>query len=183
MGRERDAEFYDQHLHRYKDPAKSLWVPIYKIAFSLLPTDPGTVVDIGCGTGGMAKVLYDRGHMNYWGIDFSPKRIEIARKTVPDFEFTVADIFDLTDQLRRYNCFIILELLEHVERDLELITSLPQDSTVIFSVPSFDDESHVRYFGSADEIMFRYTHLLNFNRTSTHSRKGRVWWISKCRKR
>ncbi len=183
MGKEQGPEFYDTHLHRYKNPTKSIWAPIYKLACALLPPNPGTVVDIGCGTGGAAKVLYDHGHMDYWGIDFSLKRIEIARKTVPDFKFTVADIFDLTEQLKLYNCFIILEFLEHIDRDLELIACLPYDSIVIFSVPSFSDEAHVRYFNDTDEIIRRYDHLLDFESTFVHSRKGKVWWISKCRKR
>ena len=184
MGKEQGSEFYDTNLHRCKNPAKNLWVTLYKLAYTLLPSDPGTVVDIGCGTGGMAKILYDRRHMDYWGIDFSPKRIEIARKTVPDFKFTVADIFDLTDQLKQYSCFIMLEVLEHIECDLELVASLPQNSTVIFSVPSFDDESHVRHFDSVDKITLRYAHLLDFKTTIAQQvpKRRKVWWISKCRK-
>ncbi|HEX6357550.1 class I SAM-dependent methyltransferase [Actinophytocola sp.] len=54
-------------------------------AFAELATGP--VVDVGCGTGRVTAFLRDRG-VSAFGIDLSPRMIEIARRTYPDLRFT-----------------------------------------------------------------------------------------------
>ncbi|MDI5789533.1 class I SAM-dependent methyltransferase [Bacillus licheniformis] len=44
---------------------------MYEEAARLLPESKDeTIVDIGCGTGRFAKLLYDKGYRKYLGIDF-----------------------------------------------------------------------------------------------------------------
>ncbi|NIV18191.1 MAG: methyltransferase domain-containing protein, partial [Woeseiaceae bacterium] len=53
-----------------------------------------SILDIGCGAGQFASLLYDKGLREYCGIDFSRKRIEHARLVCPDFTFVVKDALE-----------------------------------------------------------------------------------------
>ena len=52
------------------------------------------VVDAGCGTGRMTRLLASQG-LDVSGIDLSTGMIEVARRTYPELSFEVADLADL----------------------------------------------------------------------------------------
>jgi SAM-dependent methyltransferase len=52
----------------------------------LVATNPGPVVDVGCGPGRVAAFLAARGH-DVVGVDLSPAMIEVARRAHPNIEF------------------------------------------------------------------------------------------------
>jgi SAM-dependent methyltransferase len=54
----------------------------------------GLIVDLGCGTGLLARKLIDAGY-DVFGIDISEAMIEIARKRVPEAEFRVGSLFEV----------------------------------------------------------------------------------------
>lgn len=54
----------------------------------------GLVVDLGCGSGLLARKLVDAGYRAL-GIDISGAMVEIARKRVPEAEFRVASLFEV----------------------------------------------------------------------------------------
>ena len=54
----------------------------------------GLIVDLGCGTGLLARELIDAGY-DVFGIDISEAMIEIARKRVPEAEFRVGSLFEV----------------------------------------------------------------------------------------
>ncbi len=63
---------------------------------SLLEPRPGeTILDLGCGTGHLAKTIADAG-ARVVGIDSAPSMIEAARAAYPDIEFLVADARDFS---------------------------------------------------------------------------------------
>jgi hypothetical protein len=51
---------------------------------------------------------------------------------------------------------ICLETLEHIEKDTDIIKSIPENAHIILSVPSFDSASHVRLFKSMKVVLKRY---------------------------
>jgi SAM-dependent methyltransferase len=53
----------------------------------------GTVVDLGCGSGILARVVSARGY-DVFGVDISPDMIELARKEAPDAEFRCGSVLD-----------------------------------------------------------------------------------------
>lgn len=159
--------FYDANLHRISDPLEtSPWLFIYEPAAKLISADmrQGGIADMGCGTGRFAKLLWQQGVKAYWGIDFSEARVNLARDYVPAYEFTVGSVFEDDAVMRMNECeaIVFLEVLEHLERDRELIASVAPGKQVIFSVPNYDSKAHVRWFDSADEIIERYHLLLDF---------------------
>ena len=54
----------------------------------------GRIVDLGCGTGLLARELVDAGY-EVFGIDISEAMIEIARLRTPEAEFRVGSLFEV----------------------------------------------------------------------------------------
>ena len=185
MGTEQRPEFYNVNMKRVVEPLEtSPWLDVYKAAASLLPEPSNAVIaDIGCGTGRFARLIANKGYTNYWGFDFSDVRIREAKRYVPEFQFSVGSIFDpqIMDKLKDYNTFVLLEIVEHVSQDEALFSIIPSGGTVIFSVPNFDSEAHVRHFISPDEVIERYKMVIDFN-IGTHviiprKRSGRFIYL------
>lgn len=154
------AEFYDALLDDpttvYLGPvAASPYLPMYLAVADLVP--PGSVVELGCGTGRLAAIL-DRGP-DYLGIDFAPRLLAEASRHVPNSIFWLADL--RTDAIpQAADTYVATEVLEHLDDDLGLIERLPIGSTVVLSVPSFPSESHVRHFPGRRSAADRYGALL-----------------------
>ncbi|MCI4128467.1 methyltransferase domain-containing protein [Bacillus haynesii] len=166
MGTEMPAEFYDQFIDRHLIPLeKSPWRKVYEEAARLLPESKDeTIVDIGCGTGRFAKLLFDKGYRKYLGIDFSKGMLEEAKRYNPSFTFIEGNVYDeaIVRMLQKYHVFVLLEVLEHIEKDKAFLSSLPQGSDMVISVPNYDSRAHVRHFKHIDEVIERYDGILDF---------------------
>ena len=55
-----------------------------------------------------------------------------------------------------------LEVLEHINDDLGLISILPDNAFIVLSVPNFDDPGHVRWFDNPEQAAERYISLIEF---------------------
>lgn len=161
MRQERDADFYDGRMERVLLPLEeSPWREVYEAVVGFLP-EKCTVVDIGCGTGRCAEAIRRSGRaLSYFGFDFSPRRIAEARSYVPSYEFQVADV--RTMELEGGNTYVLTEFLEHVEADRQVLQRIPAGAVVVFSVPNFDSQGHVRTFQSPEKARERYQDLLDF---------------------
>lgn len=171
-----EPAFYNASMCDAHEPAmltleESPWRELYRQASWLIdPSHP--VVDLGSGTGRFAEQLRRRGHNRYIGLDFSPAAIEEAERYVPDHDsdtnwtrdFAVCDLRTWQPDPERagstvYTC---LETLEHLEDDIALVRRIPVGHEVIFSVPSYGGEAHLRTFQDAGDAWRRYGHLLVF---------------------
>jgi SAM-dependent methyltransferase len=56
--------------------------------------EDGLLVDLGCGTGLLARELIDAGY-GVFGVDISEAMIEIARRRAPEAEFVVGSLFEV----------------------------------------------------------------------------------------
>ena len=112
-----------------------------------------------------AKLLFKKGYTNYMGFDFAQKRVNIAKEFVPTFKFFRRNAYDtkyLKPIYKRYEYFIILEVLEHLENDLDVISMIPNGRKIIFSVPNYLSSSHVRAFHNQRMIKNRFKDLVEF---------------------
>jgi tetratricopeptide (TPR) repeat protein len=163
---EKDKHFYD---HRYlsggdngeyhKKYSECIYYEIWKAVLDwTVQLDEPNILEIGCGPGQFAKMIFDHGITKYKGIDFSNVAIDMARSNNPCFSrlFRVDDVYTSSVFDDEYNIVIALELFEHIEGDLLVMEKISQGCDVIFSVPNFPDESHVRYFHTKDSVMERY---------------------------
>ncbi len=163
FGQEQPAEFYDQKFdgndHWKSHYTSSHYYPLWTvIADRLKSRGGGKILDIGCGPGQVACLLKDTPLIQeYIGVDFSGKRIGQARQVCPDFKFEQVDVFktDLLETLS-YDTVLIMEFLEHIEKDLEVLERLPANVYVLATVPNFPSEGHVRFFETCEEVKTRY---------------------------
>ncbi len=93
-----------------------LWPEIKRIA-SQVPAG-SRVLDVGCGNGRLGTALGQ--NIKYFGVDISPKLIEIAQKNIknPNCQFIVGDLLELDkiDQLQNqlFDFIFCLAVLHHI---------------------------------------------------------------------
>ena len=78
-----------------------------------------SVLEVGCGTGQLAKALYQMGVNNYLGVDLNPDVIQIASRKVisKSFEFIAADFLDLRLN-RKYDLAIFPMIIHSIPQEL-----------------------------------------------------------------
>lgn len=178
MGSELGVEFYDEvysNERRYTEDYTNLpYYPIFQVALGMIrDVENPKILELGCGTGQFAKMLWDNDIRDYLGIDFSEKAVEIARKFSPQ-KFEVADIraWNIREE---FNVVVMLEVLEHLSDDLSVLRGINQGTTVIFSVPRFDDPGHVRLFKRKEDVEDRYRGLIDIEEIIKYA----SWFIVK----
>jgi len=167
---EKDSIYYDQiyssggwQKQYHKHYSESYYYSGWKLALSWLNNNPNSkILEIGCGNGQFANMIFTNGMTNYKGFDFSPIAIRMAKKNNQKYSenFVVDNAYTSELYNYDYNIVVILEVLEHIERDLLVLEKIKKNTTVIFSVPNFNSESHVRWFNSKDNIEERYSDIV-----------------------
>ena len=171
-----DKSYYNDNMDRALLPlSESPWLDVYLRAIDFIGLDnrDKKIIDLGCGTGRFAKLLHLNRFEHYIGVDFAHERIKECRKYVPNYEFICDDIFskEIYSKLVSYDVFILLEVLEHIEKDLELLDLIPKGKDVIFSVPNYLSASHVRAFENINSVKKRYSSHLDMLETYTRISK------------
>jgi SAM-dependent methyltransferase len=162
---ERDVTYYDQMYAESGEYRKHYTASRYYflwcvIADRLKRANVKSVLDIGCGAGQFASLLRDSGIPKYCGIDLSQNAIDVARTICGEYKFVATSAFD-TDLLETfdYDAVISLEFLEHVNKDIAVLSRIRQGKRFYGSVPNFPYESHVRHFLDCGQVIDRYGSL------------------------
>jgi trans-aconitate methyltransferase len=161
------ADWYDQALpgSRALQPLEtSSALPVYQAARVLLPQDV-PIVELGCGTGRFAELLRRSGLDSYRGFDFAPDVVDEAARYCTAYPFHVADIreWEHGPDLPDVCCYVLLEVLEHLDDDIDALERIPPGCPIVFSVPNFWSASHVRRYAQPREVFERFGSLLDFN--------------------
>lgn len=120
------------------------------------------VLEVGCGTGAFAHMVFDTSEIQYQGFDFSRVAIEKAKqRTCREDAFYVGDAMDPVNYASIPFAIVCTEVLEHIPKDIELVSMWPAGTLCICSVPNFDSPYHVRFFRSEEEISKRYAGVLD----------------------
>lgn len=171
---EMSAEFYDTHAASQMEHAlQPVWEEACRWIHMTVP-----ITDLGCGPGGFALTLARWGYKgHYVGVDFSPASLLIARTDIEglgiamDYDLIQADLnrdppwrnASISGSIE-FTCF---ETFEHLDDDLGIIQRwVPPGHRLIFSVPNYPSEAHVRHFGGPGAVFARYAPLLHFARWS-----------------
>ncbi|MEC0685312.1 SAM-dependent methyltransferase, partial [Bacillus haynesii] len=108
----------------------------------------------------------------------------------PSFTFIEGNVYDeaIVRMLQKYHVFVLLEVLEHIEKDKAFLSSLPQGSDMVISVPNYDSRAHVRHFKHIDEVIERYDGILDFQNSEkvvikTSERLKNEIYLLNCKKR
>ncbi len=125
----------------------------------------GSILDVGCGTAQLSRYVKD-----YVGFDFCEEAIKhtIHPRT------TVEDLYTFGFKFKyQFNFVAALEVLEHVD-DRRFLAELPKTQELIFSVPSFPDASHVRFY-TEDYLRYRLGDLLDIQEVVRFNWKDKAW--------
>jgi len=166
MGKELSAKHYTGK--GYLLPGKfELYKPLYYAVAALLPSpeECPKIVDLGCGVGYFAKILYEKGYSKYLGIDFSDEILKHAMKNAPYYEYKSLNLYakETGKIFRKHKIFTAIETLEHIEKDIYVLKKLPKKSIIVGSVPSKLSAGHVRCFKGISDVTDRYEAIIDFN--------------------
>ncbi len=151
MGEEKSAAWYDSVYWAGYDT--ETYYPIYKVVLQILErVKPMSILEIGCGDGTLGHRIIDAG-FPYQGIDFSCQAILAAQRKHPS-QFRVGNAYSEETYRGGFSCVIAMEVLEHLD-DIRVMKLIPPRTRVIFSVPAFDFESHVRTYENTERDIFR----------------------------
>jgi 2-polyprenyl-3-methyl-5-hydroxy-6-metoxy-1,4-benzoquinol methylase len=162
-GVEQPAEFYDrsyeERTHWDKHYTDSHYYPLWTvIADRIRRAGVKRILDVGCGPGQIACLVRDIGVPEYKGLDFSTARVAKARAVCPEYEFVAANVFeDNLLETYHYDCVLMMELLEHIEQDVNVLKRVRPGTTVFATVPNFPAVDHVRHFDSVNDVEVRYS--------------------------
>ena len=149
------------HKHYTKSHYYNSWKKAMKYLY-LLPRD-ADILEVGCGVGQFANMLFDNGFHNYHGIDYAEEAIRLAKQNNPQRAalFTASNAFHDPLLEQQHDLVIMFEILEHIQDDLELLGRLPAGTRVLFSVPNFTDPTHVRTFADEATVRSRFSTVLD----------------------
>ena len=161
MFKEKPASFYTGQ--GYLKVGRNRYRLLYNEIINLLPkpNECPPIIDLGCGVGYFAEILYKKGYRKYIGIDFSKHMIKYAKKNVPGYEYVLLDVYDdqLEEFAKKYEMFIMLETLEHITDDIGVLKKL-SNSIIIGSVPNANSKGHVRTFDGIGDVFNRYKSII-----------------------
>ncbi len=105
----------------------------------LRPSRDCLIVDVGCGTGGMVGALSE--DYTCVGMDASTEAVTLAGARFPDIPFLLGSTPpDLGEAASRLDLMLILDVLEHVEKDKEFLAGfielLKPGAHVLLTVPA-----------------------------------------------
>ena len=112
----------------YELPYRHSWnFPLFKRVTQLLKASAATsVLEVGCGTGGLAHMVTEKTRVSYRGFDFSPVAVERARARLKGSqEFFVGDARLPESYAVPAEAIVCTEVLEHIQDDLEVIQNWP----------------------------------------------------------
>ena len=100
-----------------------------------------SVVDFGCGDGGLAEALEHSG-LKYKGIDISKTQISLAKKRLKNrlFSFVVGDASKTGFKAGNFDAAVCTDVIEHVRNPLAVFNELKRvvkpGGRIIISVPN-----------------------------------------------
>ena len=158
-------------------PEDARWFDLWSLVLTGVSSND-VVLDLGCGTGQLAKMAEDKGIKGYTGLDWSPVAIAKARARCPSYQFAIIDLnnHDLVDTKIRYvhpDIILAIEVLEHLGDDCGLLGILSSDVPIRVSLPTGPAYSHARWFEKAEDVFRRYGRVLIIESLRS---VGKDWW-------
>ncbi len=118
-----------------EQPEKRIHMERYEYAAGVLAGK--RVLDCACGMGYGTAILGQQ--CKVVGVDIDPSAIALAQEQYPDYQFDVADIYDLSScefPVHDFEAFVSFETLEHLTRPADIFERMPSSVTdIVVSAP------------------------------------------------
>jgi len=139
----------------------------YHISMALLCkyflSDNLNILEVGAGDGTFAALLchiINTQINSYTMYEFSNIADLIILKNFPKHIIALIEKATFkklkSEYLKQFNVIIANEIFEHINWDLEFIANLPSGSKLMFTVPTFYSQFHVRCFPELESVHERY---------------------------
>ena len=153
--RRKKPELWASYYQSIPD-GRARYVNIYDKVADLVGPE-AKVLDIGCGKEAPLKKYFK----DYDGFDFTENPIRIGNAYTENYE--------------GYTAYIALEVLEHLD-DLAVLERIPAGKGIVFSVPSFHCQGHLRVY-TKDIVEWRYRKLVDVAHVTRYNwdSKNRIW--------
>jgi 2-polyprenyl-3-methyl-5-hydroxy-6-metoxy-1,4-benzoquinol methylase len=121
-----------------------------------------SIIDLGCGIGGVLNFFEKKGCTNILGVDNAEEQVEVCQQYVTD-KIIKADIFDfLKSNSKKYDIIIMFDILEHIQKNkiIELLRlvydSLSPEGKIVIRTPNMGSiiASYGRYIDFTHDIAF-----------------------------
>jgi SAM-dependent methyltransferase len=182
-------DVYRRVAHYRGPPEESPYYILWKAILNHIEPED-VVLDVGCGPGQFGELCVKKGIM-YTGLDYSPEAIRIARNKRDLLEIWQKTKYHLMDveedqtliKEGKYTVITFIEFLEHVRRDVFIVSKIPVNKKVIITSPNYGDPSHFRFFNSLDEITVRYEPLIDvsmrmiFSGDNVNGKVGQIYML------
>jgi len=154
-------KIYKRTKHYQGPPEDSPYYPLWKEIVSGI-SQGEVVLDVGCGSGQFGELCARKG-VHYTGIDYSTEGLIIANGRKPKAKYYLVDVEKDQSLIEEGNYAIatFIEFLEHIEKDIEVLSKVPTGKKVFITGPNYEDITHVRFFNSLEEFVARYESLIN----------------------
>lgn len=162
-------------------PAPPFDPGLYKDAYSRLGMlTIENVADLGCGAGNFASIMRDRNQRPemYLGIDNNHSQISIAKAAYPGWKFIYGDFTQERNraEYERFGAFLMLNLVDTLENDIEFLMSMPVDKPLIFSIPRFEHPESKFFLAEGRDIHDRYSSILHIKTIGRYrNQAGQAW--------
>jgi putative AdoMet-dependent methyltransferase len=125
------ADHYDESVHARNDfPFRGYEAALKCVVAEAAVTLPCRVLDLGVGTGNLAKRFVDLG-CQVWGIDFSRNMLARARKKIPTVHLAQADLLGSWPEEfhQRFDRIVSAYVFHHLDeaQKIELLVRLCRD--------------------------------------------------------
>jgi len=147
---EKTRENYNLISHDFSRTRNKFWEEMRFI--SKYADDNERVLDLGCGNGRLYELFQDK-TLDYYGVDFSEKLIEIAKEKYPQLKFKVADALNLPFPANFFDKVFSIAVLHHIpSKELrlkflkEIRRVLKPEGVLILSVWNFSMFKNIKLF-------------------------------------
>jgi 2-polyprenyl-3-methyl-5-hydroxy-6-metoxy-1,4-benzoquinol methylase len=115
------------------------------------------ICDVGCAKGGLLEFLVANGYKNVYGVEMSPKLVEISKAAGLNIQLGNAAHIPLPIDRKKYDCLFFTNVFEHLfdlsEVLLSINNSLTENGHIFIEVPDYENYSNIDFYP--------YYHLLN----------------------
>lgn len=138
------------------------------------------VADLGCGAGNFVSVMTKRSQRPemYVGIDSNHSNVSIAKAAYPGWKFIYGDFTNerVKAEYERYGAYLMLDVVDAMEDDVDFFLGLPEGKQVLFSMPKFEKEGSLRWMPENTDIYDRYSSVMQIRSIGRYKNKqGETW--------
>jgi len=141
------------------------------------------VADLGSGAGNFVSVMTTRSMRPemYVGVDNNHQSIRTAKAAYPGWKFIYGDMRDprIRAEYERYGAFLMLNLIDTLEDDVDFLAGLPPEKPLLFSLSGTENPEALFSLPESNAVRDRYSSILNIKSVGRYDNAdtGQSWFL------